>query len=115
MKKIELSILVKKKLQTTMQDLISDYGNEAAKKVLKNMIDSIQVLQDFEKSGIRIAERFDIDTDYWYIYTNHNYFVYKIESERILVLQMFHEREDFTAQLFGVSGRTQESIDYWGE
>ena len=28
---------------------------------------------------------------------------------------MLHEREDFMMKLFGVAGRTQESIDYWGE
>jgi hypothetical protein len=28
---------------------------------------------------------------------------------------MFNEKEDFMMKLFGMSGRTPESIDYWGE
>ena len=33
----------------------------------------------------------------------------------VIIVQMFHERQDFMMKLFGISGRTQESIDYWGE
>ena len=36
-------------------------------------------------------------------------------NEKDFIVQMFHELEDFMMKLFGVSGRTQESIDYWGE
>lgn len=35
--------------------------------------------------------------------------------KKVVAVQMFHEREDFMKTLFGISGRTQESIDYWGE
>ena len=62
-----------------------------------------------------ISSIYDIQTDYWYIYTNHNYFIYRIETKKIIIVQMFHEHEDFMLTLFNVSGRTQESIDYWGE
>ena len=58
---------------------------------------------------------YDIDTDYYYVFVRHNYFIYQIEPQKIIVAQMFNEREDFMMKLFGMSGRTQESIDYWGE
>ena len=38
---------------------------------------------------------------------------YKLEYSHIA--EMFGEKEDFMYKLFGISGRTQESIDYWGE
>ena len=38
-----------------------------------------------------------------------------MEKDKIVVVNMFHEKEDFMLKLFGISGRTQESIDYWGE
>ena len=39
----------------------------------------------------------------------------RIEQDRVIIVQMFHERQDFMMKLFGISGRTQESIDYWSE
>jgi hypothetical protein len=56
-----------------------------------------------------------VDTDYFYVFTHHNYFIYRIEGDRVIIAQMFNEKEDFMIKLFGISGRTQESIDYWGE
>ncbi|MBP5461608.1 MAG: hypothetical protein J6Y20_05725 [Lachnospiraceae bacterium] len=41
--------------------------------------------------------------------------VYRVEMKNVIIVQMFHEREDFMMKLFGISGRTQESIDYWGD
>ena len=38
-----------------------------------------------------------------------------IESEKIIIVEMFDERKDFMYKLFGISTRTQESIDYWGD
>ena len=58
---------------------------------------------------------YDIVTDYLYIFVNHNYFVYRVEDEKVIVVQIFNEKEDFMQKLFGISGRTQESIEYWGE
>ena len=36
-------------------------------------------------------------------------------NNSIYVVNIYNEREDFMMDLFGISGRTQESIDYWGE
>jgi hypothetical protein len=41
--------------------------------------------------------------------------IYRIEDDKVVIVQMFNEKEDFMMKLFGISGRTQESIDYWGE
>jgi hypothetical protein len=38
-----------------------------------------------------------------------------LEDEAVVIVNMFHEKEDYMQKLFGCSGRTQESIDYWGE
>ena len=56
-----------------------------------------------------------IECDYRYLYVSHNYVFYRIESEKIIIVEMFDEREDFMYKLFGISTRTQESIDYWGD
>ena len=58
---------------------------------------------------------FDIETDYWYVFIHHHYLIYRFDDRKVIIVQMFHEREDFMMKLFGVTGRTEESIEYWGE
>ena len=68
-----------------------------------------------EKKGIAVSAMYNIECDYRYLYVSHNYVFYRIESEKIIVVEMFDEGEDFMYKLFGISTRTQESIDYWGD
>ena len=48
-------------------------------------------------------------------FVEHNYFVYRIQGDIILILEVFNEKEDFIYQLFGVQTTTQDTIDFWGE
>ena len=68
-----------------------------------------------EKKGIAVSAMYNIECDYRYLYVSHNYVFYRIESEKIIIVEMFDERKDFMYKLFGISTRTQESIDYWGD
>ena len=79
------------------------------------MATAVRRLEQFSDSGVQIAEMYDVDTDYWYVFVNHNYFVYRVEGDQVIVVQIFNEKEDFMQKLFGISGRTQESVDFWGE
>ncbi len=115
MKKVVYSQLVKRKLLKLKKELVAEYGEQKAKEILTAIADRVEMLGQYEESGVDIARIYDIDTDYRYLFTNHNYFIYRIEEKRVIVVQMFNEREDFMMKLFGLSGRTQESIDYWGE
>ncbi|MBP8968596.1 MAG: hypothetical protein KBG42_04850 [Lachnospiraceae bacterium] len=115
MKKVEYSQLVKRKLLELKKELTGEYGEEKTKEILTAMADHVDGLGLHEESGVSISRMYDIDTDYWYLFTNHNYFIYRIETKKVIIVQMFNEREDFMMKLFGISGRTQESIDYWGE
>ena len=115
MKSVEYSQLVKRKLLKLKKELAGEYGEEKTKEILTAMADHVDMLGQHEESGVSISRMYDIDTDYWYLFTNHNYFIYRIEAKKVVVVQMFNEREDFMMKLFGISGRTQESIYYWGE
>ncbi|MCR4716524.1 MAG: type II toxin-antitoxin system RelE/ParE family toxin [Lachnospiraceae bacterium] len=115
MKKIEYSPLVNNKLNKLKNWLIEHFSDEKTIEIITAIISDAERLAQHEKSGINISEMYDIDTNYWYIFTHQHYLIYRIETDRIIIVQMFHEREDFMKSLFGMSGRTQESIDYWGE
>lgn len=37
------------------------------------------------------------------------------DKNTVLVLDVFHEKEDFMRKLFGIVTTSQETIDYWKE
>ena len=95
--------------------LTEHFDPDTAKKVLLGITGDADNLKVHEEIGTNIAQMYDLDTEYWYLFTHQHYLIYRIEPGVVTVVQMFHEREDFMMKLFGISGRTQESIDYWGE
>lgn len=115
MKLVVYSPLVKRKMKNLKNWLVEHHGERTAEDVLNGIINDANILAEYDKSGINIAEMYHIDTEYWYIFTHQHYLVYRIEPRKVIVVQMFHEKEDFMMILFGMSGRTQESIDYWGD
>lgn len=81
-----------------------------------SITNGIRQLEAFPQSGTRISSQYDIECDYSYIFVEHNYFFYRIkDKDTILILEMFHEKEDFMRKLFGIVTTSQETIDYWGE
>lgn len=115
MKKIEYSQIVRRKLNKLKTDLVQDFGAEVSRKSIKKITDAVRGLAKFEERGINVSAMYHIECDYRYLYVAHNYVFYRIEPEKIIIVEMFDEREDFMYKLFGISTRTQESLDYWGE
>ena len=115
MNRLVYAPLVRNKLKRLKKWLTDHFDSDTAGEVLRGITSDADILIDYEKSGTNIAEMYDIDTEYWYLFTHQHYLIYRIEPKKIVIVQMFHEREDFMMKLFGISGRTQESIDYWGE
>jgi plasmid stabilization system protein ParE len=107
--------VVKAKLKKLKQDLVERFGEETALGTVSLIMREIHLLADHEELGIDISGLYDVDTPYRYLFSNHNYFIYRLEDEAVVIVNMFHEKEDYMQKLFGCSGRTQESIDYWGE
>lgn len=51
---------------------------------------------------------------YSFIFVEHNYLFYRMKDKNtVLVLEMFHEKEDFMRKLFGVVTTSQETLNYW--
>lgn len=57
-------------------------------------------------------QKYDLHCDYRYFYVSRNYLFYRIEKDRINIVEMFDEREGFMYKLFGISSISQESSDY---
>ena len=83
--KVEFSKLVRRKMKALKKDLTDRFGKE----------------RHLERS--------------WILYVNHNYLFYYFEDKKVIIAEMFDEREDFMYKLFGISSESEESADYWGE
>lgn len=116
MAKLEYSQIVRRKLKKLQNELMQHYGEDNSKIVMSNIMNGIRRLEIFPQSGIRVSSQYDIKCDYSYIFVEHNYFFYRIkDKDTILILEMFHEKEDFMRKLFGVITTSQETMDYWRE
>lgn len=92
------------------------YGESHSKRIMGNIANSVRRLEIFPQSGIKVSSQYDIKCDYSYIFVEHNYFFYRMKDiNTILILEMFHEKEDFMRKLFGIVSTSQETIDYWDE
>lgn len=115
MRKVVISQIVRRKMTNLRKRLLSQFGEDISKKTLSEITDAIANLGQFPEKGIDISKMYGIETAYYYLYFRHNYIIYRYDEKSVTVLQMFDEREDYMNTLFGISGRTQESIEYWGE
>ena len=115
MKKLKYSPDYTEKMRELKKYLDFQFGGDARKRVIKKIGNSVRSLRENEQIGISVREMYGVDTECLCIFVAKNYVFYRIEPDCIYVVNIYNEREDFMMDLFGISGRTQESIDYWGE
>lgn len=116
MVRLEYSQIVRNKLKRLHKELTQNYGENHAKIIMGKITKRVRLLETFPQSGTKISSQYDIGCDYYYIFVEHNYFFYHIKgNDAIIILEMFHEKEDFMRKLFGIVTTSQDTIDYWGE
>ncbi len=113
MKQLDMSPEALNDLQQTKAYIAVEYGEEFAKKILGNIMDSIGNLLAFPDAGISMFARYGIACDYLYIVSNRNYVFYRKEGECIRVIRVLNEKQDFMYNLFGIKTTSQETEDYW--
>lgn len=114
-RKIAYSEIALSKRKAIKKDIKKKYGKERADKFSRHISKSIVELKAFPELGIPLREKYDLDCDYYMLFIEHNYFIYRILDDLILILEIFNEKEDFMYQLFGVITTSQDTLDYWGE
>lgn len=45
----------------------------------------------------------------------YTYIFYRVENNTIYITALYSERENFIQKMFGISLRTSESLEFWGE
>ena len=115
MKKIKYTPDAAEKLRALKLAISSEYGGDKAKKIIKSITDAIRGICDYEEKGPEVSKMFDVVSDYRYIFVSRNYVFYRIEDKYIRIINLYHEKEDFMWQLFGIDTTPQDTIDYWDE
>ena len=115
MLKIEYSKVVLRKLQSIKKKLCVDFGEDVAVGKLTYIVDALDSLVLSSNPGESMEDRFGIKTDYRYVVISPNIFILSIKNNKIIIKQVFNEKEDFIYKMFKIRMRSKESINYWGE
>lgn len=102
MKKVEYSQIAIRKLKELKARLSDEYGTEISTKTIKQITTAIRNLALFERRGISVSTMYDLKSDYFYLYLRHYYIFYRIEQDKIYIVDIFHEKEDFMYKLFRI-------------
>ena len=115
MKQIKYTPDAADKLRALKSAISQKYGADKAKSIIKSITDTIKGLCDYEEKGPEISKMVDVLSDYRYIFVSGNYVFYRTEDKYIRIINLYHEKEDFMWQLFGIDTTPQDTIDYWDE
>ncbi len=115
MKKIKYTPDAADKLREIKRAISQEYGTDVAKKIVESITGAIRGLRNYEDKGPEVSKMFNVVTDYRYLFVSKNYVFYRIEDKCIRIINLYHEKEDFMWQLFGVNTTPKETIDYWDE
>ena len=114
-RKIVYSEIALSKRKAIKKDIKEKYGKERANIFSGYISETLAELKQFPEMGVSMREKYDLDCDYYMLFVEHNYFVYRILDDMIMILEIFNEKEDFMYQLFGIVSTSQDTLDYWGE
>ena len=114
-RKIAYSEAALSKRKAIKREIKEKYGKERANEFARNVSETIAKLKRFPEMGMPLREKYGLDCDYYMLFIEHDYFIYRIMDDMVLILEIFNEKEDFMFQLFGIVTTSQDILDYWGE
>lgn len=114
-RKIVYSEIALSKRKAIKKEIKDNYGKERADRFSAHISKMLAELKRFSDMGVSMRAKYGLDCDYYMLFIEHNYFIYRITDEMIMILEIFNEKEDFIRQMFGIVTTSQETIDYWGE
>lgn len=115
MRKIDITPKALADLENLKEYLDKEYGITKEKEILKAIFKDIKTLAKYPDVDIKLFERFEITTDYKCFCSHKNYIFYRLEDDSLKVIRILDEKRDFLYVLFGITMRSDESMDYWGD
>jgi toxin ParE1/3/4 len=110
MPKVEYSPKALEDLQYINDYIITNWGQNIAQRILKKITANIRRLEQYPVSGVELGKLIDVQTDYRYIFLEKNYVFYRIEYEKVQIVRVLNENQDYMKQLFGMG--SDSDVDY---
>ena len=101
MRRVEVSQVVRRKLLKLKKDLAARYGNDFSHRMIQELGAAMSSLAKYPEMGVEVSKLYSIATDYRYLYRKPYYLIYRFDDTCVIIMQLFHERQNFIAQLFG--------------
>ncbi len=108
MAKIEYSPLALEDLKGIRAFILANWGENTSMKILKKIISDISKLENHPMLGSDLGKVIDVSTEYRYLFTQKNYVFYQIEFDKIRIVRVINENQDFMLQLLGISLESDE-------
>lgn len=99
MAKIEFSPAALDDLILLKDYINSQWGESSSTKILNKIISDLSRLEYFPLSGTALSKTIGVPTDFYYIFTEKNYVFYRIESDRIFIIRILNERQNYLLHL----------------
>lgn len=102
MGKVEYSPKALEDLQKIKAYIIENFGVDAAQNALAKFTGGVRRLEEYPALGVDLGKMMGVPTEYMYIFIEKNYIFYRIEGNRVLIVRILNERQDFMQILFGI-------------
>lgn len=102
MPKILYSKAALRDLQQIQEHISENWGQDTAKQILKNILSNVKDLEQHPGLGVSLGKLIDFPTDYRYLFIEKNYVFYHLGDDKIYIVRIANERQDFMHLLFGV-------------
>lgn len=103
MGKVEYSPIALEDLNNLNNYFIDNWGESVARRILKKITTDIKKLEIFPLMGTNLAKVIDTPTDYRYLFVEKNYVFYHAEQDKVRIVRVLNEQQDFISHLFGVT------------
>lgn len=94
-------------LQNIKSNILSEFRESVAQKVIKKIINSVSRLEEFPLSGVNLANNIDVPTDYYYLFTQKNYVFYRLHVNRVYVVRVLNQKQEYMQQLFTITAELE--------
>lgn len=101
MAKIEYSPMALEDLKEINEYVMINWGESVAKRILGKIISDIRRLEQYPALGVDLGNMIDVPTKYRYIFSEKNYIFYYLEADKVRIVRVLNEVQDYMEQLFG--------------
>ena len=108
MTKIQYSPIALEDLQHIKSYITDNWGENVAQRILKKIISDIKTLEQYPMLGVNLGSIIDVPTDYRYIFSEKNYVFYLLEVDKIRIVRVLNEQQNYMQKLFGFSLESDE-------